>query len=125
MATTLKDLVTLNRVQRVADPTSRGTVIDRDAEALTVRWDDGPVVVVDLDDAADLAPVVETRDERARGLLRAAIAAEGGSARAYASDRLLRDERTVRRWLSGESPIPSPVLVFLERAVLDAPYPPS
>lgn len=48
-------------------------------------------------------------------LLRAAIEASGLSARRFASDVLLRDERTVRRWLAGDSPIPEPVVQFLER----------
>jgi hypothetical protein len=47
-------------------------------------------------------------------LLRAAIEASGLSARQYAVTVLLRDERTVRRWLAGDSPIPAPVRQFLE-----------
>jgi hypothetical protein len=42
-------------------------------------------------------------------LLRAAIERSGMSARAFAVRVLLRDERTVRRWLAGESPIPAVV----------------
>lgn len=42
-------------------------------------------------------------------LLRRAIDRSGLSARAFARDVLWRDERTVRRWLSGDSPIPSVV----------------
>jgi hypothetical protein len=42
--------------------------------------------------------------------LRAAIARSGLSARAFAAHVLTRDERTVRRWLAGDSPIPVPVL---------------
>ncbi len=41
------------------------------------------------------------------------IAASGLSARQYALTVLLRDERTVRRWLSGDSPIPKPVIAHL------------
>jgi hypothetical protein len=48
-------------------------------------------------------------------LLREAIARSGLSARQYAADVLLRDERTVRRWLAGQSPIPEPVCLFLVR----------
>lgn len=48
-------------------------------------------------------------------LLRAAIAASGLSARQFAVRVLLRDERTVRRWLAGDSPIPTPVVAFLAR----------
>ena len=49
-------------------------------------------------------------------LLRSAIEASGLSARRYAVEVLLRDERTVRRWLDGSSPIPDPVMQFLTRA---------
>jgi hypothetical protein len=48
-------------------------------------------------------------------LLRRAIEASGMSARQYAATVLLRDERTVRRWLAGDSPIPEPVVQFLKR----------
>ena len=48
-------------------------------------------------------------------VLRGAIAASGLSARQYAVEVLLRDERTVRRWLDGSSPIPAPVMQFLTR----------
>ena len=50
-------------------------------------------------------------------LLRAAIAAAGGSARAFARRPLLRNERTVRRWLAGERPIPAEVREYLEEVV--------
>ena len=46
-------------------------------------------------------------------LLRAAIKASGLSASAYARDVLVRDPRTVRRWLKGDSPIPQSVVDFL------------
>jgi hypothetical protein len=46
-------------------------------------------------------------------LLRAAIAAAGGSARAFAKRPLLRNERTVRRWLAGEQPLPKEVRAYL------------
>lgn len=48
-------------------------------------------------------------------LLRSAIERSGLSARQYAVTVLLRDERTVRRWLAGKSPIPDPVVTFLEQ----------
>jgi hypothetical protein len=48
-------------------------------------------------------------------LLRAAIDRSRLSARQYAVSVLLRDERTVRRWLAGDSPIPDVVVAFLER----------
>jgi hypothetical protein len=46
-------------------------------------------------------------------LLRAAIARSGLSDRAFAYEALARDERTIRRWLSGESPIPDVVVRWL------------
>jgi hypothetical protein len=49
----------------------------------------------------------------AKKLLQDAIAASGLSDRRFATEVLIRDERTVRRWLSGESPIPAVVLTFL------------
>lgn len=48
-----------------------------------------------------------------RELLARVIEDSGMPARQYAVQVLLRDERTVRRWLSGDSPIPQPVLDFL------------
>jgi hypothetical protein len=47
-------------------------------------------------------------------LLRRALALSGLSARAFATQVLIRDERTVRRWLKGDSPIPAPVVAFLK-----------
>jgi hypothetical protein len=47
-------------------------------------------------------------------LLRKRIEQSGLSARQYAMQILLRDERTVRRWLKGDSPIPEVVLEFLK-----------
>lgn len=46
-------------------------------------------------------------------LLRSAIERSGLSARRYATQVLTRDERTVRRWLAGDSPIPAAVLRWL------------
>lgn len=46
--------------------------------------------------------------------LRAAIVASGLSVSAYARQVLIRDPRTVRRWLAGDSPIPQSVRDFLE-----------
>jgi DNA-binding transcriptional regulator YiaG len=51
--------------------------------------------------------------------LRDAIAASGLSARSFAA-LLEVDERTVRRWLSGDREIPGPVLVIC-RAILRDP----
>lgn len=49
-----------------------------------------------------------------RQLLAERIKASGLSARRFAVEILIRDERTVRRWLAGDSPIPKPVREFLE-----------
>jgi hypothetical protein len=46
-------------------------------------------------------------------LIRAAIEASGLSARKYAEMVLVRDERTIRRWVSGKSPIPKIVREML------------
>ncbi len=43
-------------------------------------------------------------------LLRAAIARSGLSNRAFAEQVMIRDERTIRRWLSGKQAIPAVVL---------------
>jgi hypothetical protein len=55
---------------------------------------------------------VLTNDERI-ALLREAIQKSGLSARRYATTVLLRDERTVRRWLAGPDRIPDVVVDFL------------
>src|SRR5688572_17421431 len=44
-----------------------------------------------------------------RDLLALMIKRSGLSARAFARDVLWRDERTVRRWLAGDSPVPAVV----------------
>jgi hypothetical protein len=51
-------------------------------------------------------------------LLRAAIKDSGLSARVFARTVLLRDERTVRRWLAGDSPIPQAVTDWLRSRTL-------
>jgi hypothetical protein len=48
-------------------------------------------------------------------ILEGAIEASGLSARKFATEILLRDERTIRRWLAGDSPIPEAVMRFLEK----------
>lgn len=48
-------------------------------------------------------------------LLRAAIAASGLSSAAYATDVLMRDPRTIRRWLEGKAPMPPAVVEYLKR----------
>ena len=47
-------------------------------------------------------------------LLRRAIKASGLSARQFAMTILMRDERTIRRWLAGKSPIPAAVVRWLQ-----------
>ncbi len=48
-------------------------------------------------------------------LLRQAIGLSGLSARRFAVDVLARDERTIRRWLAGDSPLPAVVVTRLQR----------
>jgi hypothetical protein len=50
-------------------------------------------------------------------LLAKAIEASGLSARKFAQLVLVRDERTVRRWLAGDSPIPRVVREMLQAQV--------
>ena len=47
-------------------------------------------------------------------LLKRAIKKSGMSARQYAVVRLTRNERTIRRWLEGKTPIPKVVIPFLK-----------
>jgi hypothetical protein len=56
-----------------------------------------------------------TEREQAVAMLRTAISQSGMSARRFAMEVLIRDERTVRRWLKAEQPIPKPVMVFLNK----------
>lgn len=55
-------------------------------------------------------------------LIRAAVDASGLSARRFAERVLSRDERTVRYWSSGRTPIPPLARAWLERwlALTDA-----
>ena len=48
--------------------------------------------------------------------LRAAIKKSGLSACQYAKHILMRNDRTLRRWLAGERPIPEAVRAFLEES---------
>ena len=50
-------------------------------------------------------------------LLDAAIKASGLSARKFAELVLVRDERTIRRWLAGDSPIPKVVRETLQAQI--------
>ena len=56
-----------------------------------------------------------TDQPTARQMLRAAIERSGLSTTRYASRVLLRNPRTLRRWVAGDSPIPAEVIGFLER----------
>ena len=47
--------------------------------------------------------------------LRTAITASGLSVSLYARTVVIRDPRTVRRWLAGDSPIPQSVIDFLAK----------
>lgn len=49
-----------------------------------------------------------------KDLLRTVIDASGLSARKWAEDVAWRDERTIRRWLAGDSPIPEIVVEKLK-----------
>jgi hypothetical protein len=57
-------------------------------------------------------------DPAGAGVLRAAIEVSGLSARQFAMTLLVRDERTVRRWLTGE-PMPSVVREWLARYLVE------
>lgn len=48
-------------------------------------------------------------------LLKDAIKRSGLSTSAFATDVLIRDPRTIRRWLAGEFAIPPIVVEFLKR----------
>ncbi len=59
-----------------------------------------------------MVDVPKTRTEEI-ALLRSTIERSGGSVRSFARDVLIREERTVFRWLKGDIPIPKRVLEFL------------
>ena len=50
-------------------------------------------------------------------VLKQAIADSGLSSSAYAREILVRDPRSLRRWLAGHSPIPQSVCQFLKREI--------
>lgn len=60
----------------------------------------------------------------ARHLLARSLERSGLKVKAYAEVILLRSERTLYRWLSGDTPIPSPVSRRLAREWQDAGSPP-
>lgn len=49
-----------------------------------------------------------------RELLRTVIDASGLSARKWAEDVAWRDERTVRRWINGQTPVPTLIVEKLK-----------
>lgn len=68
--------------------------------------------------------MITVSEDRSVGvdLLKQRIGESGLSARRFALEVLRRDERTIRRWLASDSPIPRPVLDFLENPV-GSPWP--
>jgi hypothetical protein len=58
-------------------------------------------------------------DDGALALLRGAISLSGLSARSFAETVLVRDERTVRRWIAGDTPIPSVLRHWLREYLAD------
>lgn len=57
-------------------------------------------------------------------LLREAVRRSGLSAQSYARKILIREPRTLRRWLAGDSPIPHSVCDFLTTDKRTNPNPP-
>lgn len=67
-------------------------------------------------DGVDLIAVaVEIEQSNHRELLRAAIDRSGLSDRKFATTIMVRDERTIRRWLAGDRAIPVAVMEWVER----------
>lgn len=56
---------------------------------------------------------MDTDREKGAEVVRAAIKASGLSATEWAKTVALREPRTVRRWVSGESPVPEVVIDWL------------
>ena len=67
------------------------------------------------DERLTLPEALERLDDMA--LILAAIKSSGLSARKFATEILTRDERTVRRWLAGDAPVPAPVRAFCLRSL--------
>jgi hypothetical protein len=88
----------------------------RTAEHTTAEEEELPTAEEILDDAS--RPAGELRE--ARDLLEEAITATGTSLRSFAENFMVRDERTVRRWRSGASPIPRVVTPVLRRIIREA-----
>jgi len=64
------------------------------------------------------SPIHGKADEMTAAELRTVITASGFSASRWAREVVYREPRTVRRWLSGESPIPQSVARAFERQEL-------
>lgn len=62
----------------------------------------------------DTAGEEQVRQREEVALLEECIKKSGLSARQFAIQILIRDERTIRRWLAGDSPIPEAVVSFLK-----------
>jgi hypothetical protein len=56
-------------------------------------------------------------------LLSRAIAGSGKSVRRFAREELVREPRTVWRWLAGENPVPAMVREHLQAYVVEHPAP--
>jgi hypothetical protein len=65
----------------------------------------------------------DTPEERAEGIakLRRAIELSGLSDRRFAKEVLVRDERTIRRWLAGDRPISKAVREKIDELLAGAP----
>lgn len=61
-------------------------------------------------------PTTTEEQAAALALLRELLKSSGMSASAYARDVLVRDPRTLRRWLNGDGAIPRTVIDFLTRS---------
>lgn len=57
------------------------------------------------------------RPDDPRELLERALVITGCSLRSFAESHMVRDERTVRRWRSGKSPIPEVAQVRLRQII--------
>ena len=67
--------------------------------------------------------LIRTREDEV-ALLRRRIEESGLSGRRFALEVVLREPRTVRRWVAGASPIPNVVVEWLQDPQV-APWPPS
>lgn len=96
----------------------RPELTDDEVEALAERCQAEELVHgVWLDVEIVARQIRQVRDDRRRELLDAAVEATGLSRRVFAEERMVRDERTIRRWTSGEIPIPDVAVAALRRIV--------